>query len=204
MESCGGGWFIEIRSSNVDLDLLGHTLTGSGRNLTIWAKGSNIVIRNGVIKNGSIHIQSPDAPTDVINGNSPWVEPDFREDNFARIEKIRIEEGGISIAGANAVVRNNDVTLGAGFLAPVTIYGPHPIVENNRLIRDTEPSKLPSYGIYLRKGDDAVVRNNTILNNGTRENTAAIGLRNSVNAHIENNRIDNFEQPIDRIGKSGE
>ena len=205
MGSCGSSAFLDIKANDVEIDLRGHTLSRSGRALEVFGQGKNISIKNGVIKNGSIHIRTPEVPSYyVINGTPPWVDPDFEVNSFTRIENVRIVDGNIEVAGANVVVRNNEVSLGAGYLAPISIYGPYPIIEDNRLTRATEPSKFPSFGIYLRAGNGAVVRGNTIENNGTRENATAIGLRDSKGVRVENNGAENFDKFIERIGMSDE
>jgi putative cofactor-binding repeat protein len=198
--SCGSSAFLEIFANDVEVDLQGHTLSLSGSSIEIFGRGRNIVIKNGVIKKGKIAIQSLHAPSsDNINRGGGYTADRFDADNFTRVENMRIETGSIAISAANAVVRNNDVALNAGFLAPVVIRGPHPVVENNRLTRSTQPSKFSSYGIYLRDVEHAVVRGNTIRNYGTSGNTAAVALRDSQSVHMENNRIDNFERPLEQI-----
>jgi hypothetical protein len=139
--NCGSSPLIEIIADNVDLDLQGHTLSRAGRPLEIFGRGFNISIRNGFIRNGSIRIRTPDTPNETINGDEPMEEPVLKEDGSIRVENIHIESGGIFVSGANALIRNNEITSKADDLAPICVYGPHSVIENNMLRRITNVSK---------------------------------------------------------------
>jgi polygalacturonase len=202
--SCGGGSLIEIMANDVDLDLKGHTLSRKGRAFAIIGRGRNITVKNGIIQNGSILINTPDSPTGPINGDEPMREFTLDESGFIRVENMRIESGEISVSGANVRIRHSEVVLGSGYLAPISVYGPGAVIEHNRLKRITSPSRFHDYGIYLRNGRGGLIRDNVIENEGAQENTFAFGLRNSQGVMIENNRLRNFSKIIERLGQSDE
>jgi hypothetical protein len=201
---CGSSPLIEIIADNVDLDLQGHTLSRAGRPLEIFGRGFNISIKNGFIRNGSIRIRTPDTPNETINGDEPMEEPVLKEDRSILVENIHIESGGIFVSAANALIRNNEITSEADDLAPICVYGPHSVIENNMLRRITNVSKFHSYGIYLRNSSGSIIRENIITNKGTRVNTFTFGLRNSRGVTIKDNKIHNFSTTVERLGQSDE
>ncbi|PFH09429.1 hypothetical protein BCF11_1825 [Collimonas sp. PA-H2] len=190
MGSCGSSPFLQIIASDVEVDMRGHTFSRSGRPLEIFGRGRNIFIKNGEIKNGYINI------------NAPRSSGFFVGDNFTHIENVRVETGCIHIFAANAIVRNNDVVASKDCTTPLTIVGPHPTIEKNRLTTVAGAFDAARYGIDLSEGEGAVVRGNTILNYGPRENTGAVVLRDGDGVQMENNHVDNFEQAVMRTGTS--
>ena len=190
MGSCGGSGFLEILANDVEVDLQGHTLSRSGRPIEIFGRGRNITIKNGVIENGYLHITTPGSSGFAVG------------DNFTRIENIRIETGCIHISAANTTIRNSDIAASKNCSTPLTIVGRHPTVEKNRLTTIAGVADAARYGIDLSEGEGAVVRDNTVLNDGPRKNTGGVVLRDSDGAQMEDNRVDNFEQEFVRASVS--
>ncbi|HMH49309.1 MAG TPA: right-handed parallel beta-helix repeat-containing protein [Candidatus Acidoferrum sp.] len=163
--SITSGIAIEIRASNVILDLNGFKLDGLAAGPGTFAYGivalnsQNITIKNGTIRG-------------FIRGI--WL-ADTGESLGQVVENIRAEQNphiGISVEGFGAIVRNNQVvatggsTILGGDAFGIEVTGQGSRVLNNDVIRTVKQGRGTSLGIFIiakfGRASGALVVNNRI------------------------------------------
>jgi hypothetical protein len=79
--------------------------------------------------------------------------------------KIRTQDVGIRVQGADTVIRNNVIEVDTG--TAIWIYGPNAVIENNTIIVHGDYQLLEADApIRLHHGDGAIIRNNRIIIKG--------------------------------------
>jgi len=194
-----------VWADDVDVDLMGHTL--SGHNL-VAGRAENVSIRNGVLDGGAVTIGKKGAP-----GSLPirahWILEDI---------SVRGVGAEISSFGIDNIIRNSkfDITIedssGIKYFpieyprdAAIVHSGSGFIFENNTLDVniDSMSGSRPAYGAYLTDASDSSIKGNVIRFRGKTENTCAIGLNKSTDVNYENNVVKNSESPIELSSDSG-
>ena len=190
---------LDIRADDVDVDLMGYTL--SGNNLVI-GRAENVSIRNGTLDSGSI----------VIGKSSGKGETPFRAHWVMDNLLIRSTGSFIRSSGADNVIRNSkiEITLkgsnidrSSPFLkitpnASLLHDGPGLILENNKfeVKIDGVVESYPAYAIYLFNANGSHINGNEIRFRGETKDTIAIGLHLSSDVTLENNVITSATSPI--------
>ena len=197
-----GGRMIEISASNVDLDFRGHTLRMSGtRGYTgVRGFGQNIRVHNGRIEGAGLGItlmnrgSSPGRAYPILKVRTDDV---FTETDFM-VEHMQFSDvvSAVTVAGSGNKIRDNtiDAALDANATSgpPFSLlsYGPSARIERNTFrLHDLTPGSN-GYAIYLRSADRTAVEGNTVRVDDSPTGTIGVGLSNSKEVSLRQNRID--------------
>ncbi len=207
------GKMIEIRASNVDLDLRGHTLRMSGTRgyVGVWGLGQNIRVHNGRIQGAGLGITlmnrgaSPGNAYPVLEVKTNDI---FNNTGFV-VEHMQFSDvlTAVEVAGSGNKIRDNVIDAGLDAKAasgpPFALlsYGPSARIERNTFrLHDLTPGSS-GYAIYLRSADGTVVEGNTMRVDDTPNGTIGVGLSNSKGVSLRRNRIDT-EKSTELDGRS--
>ena len=192
------GPVIDIRASNVDVDLRGHTVSASGTGVSGY--GQNIRIHHGHIKSARLGVQLSD------KGNSPALaapglplkaDPVFSDTGFV-VESIQFSDVGtaIMVSGRGNMVRDNTISAtfdqknSSGAHLALLSYGPAARIERNTFRLSGLASGASGHAVYLRSADGTVVGNNNVRTGFSRTGTIGVGVSGTTGVVLESNTLD--------------
>ncbi len=228
-------------AKDTEIDLAGHNLRtstfvdgitadpdrGDEPNPSWWGPTD---VHRLAVRDGSMELRHSDGQRSGHGVLSPWEAVFIHQDNrrypiptiFRKVayvlENSTIKTGNAAalLMGDGIVVRN--CTIEVEGENALVIYGPHAVIENNRIVyrfSDANPGLITATylkpagyhpelrsAIYLRAADNAVVRGNTISVNGWDDPVSAVAVVDSKNVLIVGNRFNRDVTPVVRQGSS--
>jgi hypothetical protein len=187
------GELINVRVSNGKIVIPGSRTGNIGIFLKLPVEG--FAIPGVVMMGGPWNPSYEDVPYTGLENRR---KPRYSRTNYV-IEKMDIRAGyrGIVLGGGNNVIRNSRIEVDGN--TAIYVYGPGTIIENNTIIvHGKGEGKQWDAAIKLRDADNAIVRNNRIIFNGTlfEKGEAAINLLDSDNVKIDGNTVTGFRKTV--------
>lgn len=195
------GTIIEIHASNVDLDMRGHALRMSGtrRYRGVWGKGQSIRVHDGRIEGAGVGVTLSHITTDPARaypGTQVETGDVLTLTGFA-VERMEFSGvyGAIELSGKDNAARDNRIELicdaAPAGRQPVALlsYGPSASIERNTIVlRDLAPGAT-AHAMYVRSGYRALVADNTVSVEGPLSGSVGVGLSDSQDVVLRQNRI---------------